>query len=492
MMKICMFVYNNCKYDSRVLKEAKTLADAGFDVRIIAVLDQETVPFESMHGFRIIRVPLNPLHYRILRRLQNFQWRELWRSIRAPKSAPTEAEQDNMTATGASAPLQPAAEPVSQPLKRRYPEFLKPLKPLYLIYRKSFRPLLIWLYKRCLSIPVFLYRAISRRITSAIYQLFRWLLLQFNMTFYYEDFYARCYRIVEAEPADLYHAHDFNTLPLACRIKRRMGGKIVYDAHELFSETKTLTRMQRITTRIRERWLIHHADQVITVCESIGHELVKRYGITFPVIVLNCPYRANKNILTASQLLRGRLGIDDKTHIILFQGGIGPFRALPNLIRAAHYLEDGIIVFMGWGSLETQMKELVISEKLSERVKFTPPVPYDELIQNTATADLGVVALEFDGLNNYYATPNKLFEYIAAGLPVVSSDFPELKRVIEGHELGKTFDPEDPKEIAAAIRFVLSDRERYERMRRNSLEAAKIFNWEIESNKLLDLYKRLT
>ena len=77
-------------------------------------------------------------------------------------------------------------------------------------------------------------------------------------------------------------------------------------------------------------------------------------------------------------------------------------------------------------------------------------------------------------------------------MPVVGSNFPELKRVIEGYRLGKTFDPENPEDIASAINWVLSDKDRYEEMRRNALEAAKIFNWENESKKLLSLYEGLS
>jgi glycosyltransferase involved in cell wall biosynthesis len=87
--------------------------------------------------------------------------------------------------------------------------------------------------------------------------------------------------------------------------------------------------------------------------------------------------------------------------------------------------------------------------------------------------------------------PNKLFECVAAGLPAVGSDFPEIKKVIEGYNLGKTFNPEDPKDIADAVNYVLSDKDRYDRMKANALKAARIFNWENESKKLVEIYKRL-
>ena len=129
---------------------------------------------------------------------------------------------------------------------------------------------------------------------------------------------------------------------------------------------------------------------------------------------------------------------------------------------------------------------------LQDRVLFIEPVPADQVVSYIASASLGVASFQLTSLNNYYATPNKLFEYIHAGLPVVGSDFPELKRVIEGYKIGRTFNAEDPEDIATAINLVLADDEEYQAMRRNVSEAAKIFNWENESRKLVALYEGLS
>jgi glycosyltransferase involved in cell wall biosynthesis len=116
----------------------------------------------------------------------------------------------------------------------------------------------------------------------------------------------------------------------------------------------------------------------------------------------------------------------------------------------------------------------------------------EQVVYYCMSASLGVVIYQNTGLNNYYTAPNKLYEYMQAGLPVASSDFPALKEVVEGYDLGCTFDPEEPESIAEAINLVLAYGQRYDTMRRNALEAAKIFNWENESRKLLDIYERLS
>ena len=267
---------------------------------------------------------------------------------------------------------------------------------------------------------------------------------------------------------------------------------MIYDSHELYTEMSTLSCWERRLLKYCERYLIHRVDKVITVNQSIANELSKRYKISLPEVIMNCPVINNQKASPCENLLLKRLRLDKAVPIILYQGGFAPNRGLQNLILSAHYLNEGIIVLMGWGKLEQELKNLVKAENLNDKVMFLDPVPQEELLIHTRCATLGVIPFQFVGLNNYYATPNKLFEYIAAGLPVVASNFPELKRIIEGYNLGKTFNPEDPKDIAAAINDVLSDKARYEEMRKNALEAAKVFNWENESKKLLAIYRNLS
>jgi glycosyltransferase involved in cell wall biosynthesis len=114
-----------------------------------------------------------------------------------------------------------------------------------------------------------------------------------------------------------------------------------------------------------------------------------------------------------------------------------------------------------------------------------------ELLAVTAGADLGVIAYRNVGLNNYYTSPNKLFEYAAAGVPVAASHFPELIKVVEGLQLGRTFDPDDPRSIAAAVNGILEDPSELARLRDNAARAAGRFTWEEEVHTLLDAYASL-
>ena len=149
---------------------------------------------------------------------------------------------------------------------------------------------------------------------------------------------------------------------------------------------------------------------------------------------------------------------------------------------------------MGWGLgvEEGELKDLVKQLGIDDRVIFAPPVAPEDVVSYISSAQIGVVLFRNVSLNHYYIAPNKLWESMNAGLPVVSSNFPVLKAIVEGYHFGRTCNPEDPEDIASAINWVLSDKKRYDEMRQNALEAAKIFNWENESKKLLEVYRNLS
>lgn len=305
------------------------------------------------------------------------------------------------------------------------------------------------------------------------------------------DYYRRALSIIAQEPADVYHAHDLNTLPVAWRAKKRFGGKLVYDSHELYTEITGLSALERWLWRKVESLLIQDCESVLTVNESIAKELEKRYNVPRPYVIMNCP-KIIRFPVRQGNLIRQALDLDSHEPIILYQGGFAPHRGLENLIEAMHYVSHGILVLLGWGKLEENLRvRAKESCVLGTRVFFLPSVPQDQLLLWTASADIGVIPYQAVSLNNYYTLPNKLFEYIAAGLPVVTSDFPELQKIVEGYGLGSTFNPDDALDIARAIEYVLSDPEHYAFFKRNVQRAAEVFTWQNEEKKLLVIYKKL-
>lgn len=442
-MKTCMFVYNNCRNDQRVLKSAGALAKIGHEVRIVAVLDKTTIPRERRGDVQIVRIARDPIHLRTLRGLRSVR-----RALHGRQAESADRRGTNGPVAAVSGVAQAAAGSRVQQSE-----------------------------------------GVPARAARAVAALPRRTLLRAHKPLMFLDYYQRSYTEARRWGADAYHAHDLNTLPVAAALARRTRGRLVYDAHELYSEISTLSPFERRVWAAIERRLITRADRVVTVCESIADELVLRYGIDRPTVVLNAPPRLAGTVARRPEALRTKAGIDDPTRpIVLYQGGFIPNRGLLSLVAAAKHLETGAVVLMGGGRLEPELREAIHAERLDDTVRIVETVPYGEVQLYAAAADLGVIPYEAVGLNNYYTTPNKLFEYIGAGLPIVASPFPELRRFVEGFDLGVVCDP-TPWALAASLNALLSQPSRREQMRRNAVALRDRFTWEREAPKLVALYE---
>jgi glycosyltransferase involved in cell wall biosynthesis len=273
--------------------------------------------------------------------------------------------------------------------------------------------------------------------------------------------------------SDLYICNDMDTLPVGA-FMGLLGRRVVYDAHELypdlFGETPPYVRM---LLRQMESFLIGFTDLVITVNEFIASEMSSRYGITSPTVVMNCP----KGPIEISRVLSERR---DKT--ALYHGVLTRERGLENVVLACKYLREGIrVVFRGEGPIEGTLKELARSLR---NCTFEEPVPVDEVISKAAEADVGIVAYLPTTLNNLYASPNKLFEYLQAGLPVMGSNIPFIRQILTENEVGFVFDPYDPSDIARVTNLITQE-EVHERLKRNVENVKGRFSWEAESQKFL-------
>jgi glycosyltransferase involved in cell wall biosynthesis len=329
------------------------------------------------------------------------------------------------------------------------------------------------------------WKRLDSRISGFAYRA----LMMFHKPLLYLDFYWRAYRLLRAEAFDVVHAHDLNTLPVAAALARRGGPRLVYDAHELYTEVSTLSRLERRVWRVVERLLIPRAEQVFTVCESIAEELVQRYRVAKPTVLLNCP-PATPLPITAPSWLREKAGLlDSPEPIVLYQGGFAVHRGLPELLDAVAYLERGIVVLMGWGVLEPELRRLVDELNLEARVRIIGPAVQSELLEYTMGADIGVIPYLPVGLNNYYSTPNKLFEYIAAGVPIVASRVPELERFVEGYGVGYTFDPREPQELGLTLNYLLQQPTTLAAMRSRAVVAREQLHWENQQPALLAAYE---
>jgi glycosyltransferase involved in cell wall biosynthesis len=303
-----------------------------------------------------------------------------------------------------------------------------------------------------------------------------------------------------APKADVYHGHDLTALPAAVRAKQIHGGLLVYDSHESFMDSGTNVNRSWWGKRILgwfERRQARHATALVTVNRSLGEILGKKFGINRVVVVYNTPARWEAPA-ERPNLLREATGLPADAPIALYHGAFFLHRGLEEL--AAALLEPGMervhAVYLGYGSREAWLRETAAEPRYGGRIHVVEAVPPAVLPLWVASADVGVMPIQASTLNHRLSSPNKLFESLATGLPVVVSDFLEMRRIVledPDGPLGAVCDPADPASVARAIRSILDlTEDERNALRARCLRAAhERWNWETESARLVALYDSL-
>ncbi len=292
--------------------------------------------------------------------------------------------------------------------------------------------------------------------------------------------------------ADIYHAHVEKALP-ACYIAARLRGKaLIFDAPDLTLSDPTIMRWHKLRL-LSVRLLAHMVSRCTAVITASPHyipELQALYHASNVTVIRNVPaYR----VVPRSNRLREYLGLEHDVRIALYQGSIQPNRSLDRLVRAAKFLAPNIVIVMMGETVEStlsQLKALIASEQVADRVKLLPPVPYVELLDWTVSADIGLTIFPPEySLSIRFTLPNKLFEYLMAGVPVLSSQLDAVEDVIRTYDVGQVVPSLAPADLGTAISAMLNDQQTLERMRHNALQIAKKeFYWEKESQQLVRLY----
>ena len=291
-----------------------------------------------------------------------------------------------------------------------------------------------------------------------------------------------------AESADVYHSHDLNTLYVGAMCKKRTQARLVYDSHELQTERNRMTKWWKRWAAWNERRWLPYADAMIVASPSWIEINREKYGkVPEPsVTVINTPELEE---IEQAQDLRGELGIPPDSPILLYQGSIQENRGIEPAIDAITMLEKAVLVVVGYGYHRPTLEADVRKRGLTDRVKFFGPIPNNELLGWTAAADIGLCNIVNSSLSYYTSLPNKLFEYIIAGIAVIGSDSPEIGRIVTEEGIGEVADPVDAEDLARATRTILADLDRY---RAATVPAAQKYNWAIEGQKLLGAYSTLT
>ena len=324
---------------------------------------------------------------------------------------------------------------------------------------------------------------------SRNYQTTRMKLLFTKGALFYAFFNLRLFFKLLFVKADVFHANDLDTL-LANRWASKLRRKpLIYDSHEYFTgvpEIQERPKVKKVWEKI-EKSIFPKLKYIFTVNESIADLYRNEYNKEVDVI-RNVP-KSDDLKKTKS---RSDLGIPLDKKIVLVQGtGINIDRGIEELLEAIAIMDNTILYIVGSGDVLHQLKERSKAQDLNNKVVFVGKLPYTEMMQYTFNADVGVTLDKDTNINYRFSLPNKIFDYIKAGLPTLSSNLVELKKIINQYEIGAITMNHSPEEIKSSLIRIWEDENIFLQYKENTKKAAEELTWEKEVETLLEVYKNL-
>lgn len=426
-----MVVPNPCTSDARVIKEAESLAAAGYAVRVLCRADGRAPQQETRNGVEYRRLPFQRwpwfLHFVIPRR-----WR---RAVigRARSAAP---------AAGLPPPV---IELTPREIVRRLGNLARAL---------------FWRLARLSGVILIVPPEWIRAEAAA------W------------------------RPA-IVHVHDLAPLLAGAEVARELDARLVYDAHELETHRNGLGLLARWQAGIVERAAIRTAAAVITVCGSIARHLAAQYGIAEPAVILNAPDAEVEAV--PGRTLRDTIGLAAEVPLALYVGKLTFGRGLEQLVEAMPHCPEFHVALLGprveW--VEQELRRRADRLGVTARLHFVDSVPPAQVVGFSRGADLGVVPIQDVCLSYRYCMPNKLFELAFAGIPVCVSDLPEMRAFVERERTGLVMDQTDPIDIAAKLRELYRRRGEFRPDTARRAALVQAYAWPRQAAVLVDLYRRL-
>lgn len=288
--------------------------------------------------------------------------------------------------------------------------------------------------------------------------------------------------------ATVIFAEDIYTLPLVVIFGKLKRAKIYYDSRELFGYLAGLKekKFKQAFWKWIEKLFIRKVDYVMVTGPMDGEFMKKEYGIKNIILLRNLP-RYYKPVLQLD--LRSQLQIDKTKGLILYQGVLLKGRGIECVFSVLNELTDNVFVIAGGGEYEECYRQLAIEMNVSNKVYFLGKLTQDELPKITSSADIGVSLIENVSISYYHALPNKLFEYIMADVPVIVSNLPQMKEIVEKYDVGYVVELENKDELISAIKKLTEDESLYESKKQNCHIASQELNWEKEVTNLLQTFK---
>ncbi|MBI4929450.1 MAG: glycosyltransferase [Bacteroidetes bacterium] len=306
---------------------------------------------------------------------------------------------------------------------------------------------------------------------------------------FYAEYNLRLFFYLLFHNADVLVANDLDALLANYLASKFKSSKLVHDSHEYFTGVPELEgrAFAKKTWKRIERRIFPKLKSIYTVNDSIARLYKDAYGVdvkvvrNFPLLIEN-----EERVLKTKKELQ----LPEEKKIILYQGSVNVDRGLLEAVEAMQYVNDAVLLIVGDGDILEKVKAKALQLNLNEKVLFKKKVPFDELKHYTRHADLGISLDKDTNINYRFSLPNKIFDFVHAGVPVLASNLVEIKKIVDKHEIGEMVENHNPKHIAEKIIFMLNDSEIRKMWKENCLLASKEFCWQNEEYILNEIYSQ--
>lgn len=304
---------------------------------------------------------------------------------------------------------------------------------------------------------------------------------------YYFNFSRILFNELNKTNSQIYIAEDIYTLPLVCFFAKIRRAKLYYNSREFYAFLGGLRNRKFLQTIIRaiEKIFIKMTDNVLVTGEGDADFLQEYYGITNTVVIRNLPlYKKSENRID----LRIKLNIPQDDKILLYQGVILEGRGFTPILEAMSKVSGYHLTVLGSGPFQLHYQKIAKDLHVNDRVHFLGSIDQSELIDYTASADIGLALIENISKSYYYALPNKLFEYIMAEVPVFCSDLPQMKKIVEDYNVGRVVNMNNENHLIEVLEEFSTADEDFQKYSKNCKSASAELNWEKEYEKVKYLF----
>jgi glycosyltransferase involved in cell wall biosynthesis len=297
---------------------------------------------------------------------------------------------------------------------------------------------------------------------------------------FYVSYQIALFHFLMKQKADAVVAIDLDTIIPVYHASKIRGWKIAMDAHEYFTgqkEVMSRPAIHKIWKGIEKKYL-HHFQMGYTVSNGIARLFREEYGLNYEVIRNTPVYKVHKPKAWKENM------------DVIYRGALNEARGLAELIDAMPAIHANVHLY-GEGNYTRQLKEKIAKNNLQNKLFIHGAVLPAQLDEVSLKAGIGINLVENTGLNQYHSLANKFFDLMHLGIPQVTMNFPEYRTINEKYEVALLIDQTYPELIAGAVNRLLNNKDLYEQLSRNAIEAARIYCWENEEPLLLKFYERL-